>query len=179
MCCCDIYRVMKVLSIISLILLISVLIIVIFIVINNDNSNNKDILVTVARSEDNTQIGNAIINFGENQIIEGTALSHEAGTSQIDINENGIYQISYQLEGIDQGGSTRFNFNAILLVNNMPLTDTLNEGAVLNEDIVNNRYTLTSTVILRLNAGDILQLGALSFENVMYPNARIDIEKIR
>ena len=178
MCCCDIYRVMKVLSIISLILLISVLIIVIFIVINNDNSNNKDILVTVARSEDNTQIGNAIINFGENQIIEGTALSHEAGTSQIDINENGIYQISYQLEGIDQGTSTRFNFNAILLVNHEPLTDTLNEGAALSEEIVNNRYTLTSTVILRLDAGDVLQLGALSFENITYPNARMDIEKI-
>ena len=43
---------------------------------------------------------------------------------------------------------------------------------------MNNRYTLTSTVILRLNSGNILQLGALSFENVLYPNARIDIEKI-
>ncbi len=179
MCCChDVCRTIKVLSTINVIIFISILILLIVVFINNGNMNNKDILVTVARSGDNTQVGDAIINFGENQIVEGTALSHEAGTSQIQINENGIYQISYQLEGIDQGASTRFNFNAILLVNNVPLTDTLNEGAVLSEDIVNNRYTLTSTVILRLNAGDVLQLGALSFENVTYPNARMDIEKI-
>ena len=48
----------------------------------------------------------------------------------------------------------------------------------ISEEIVNNRYTLTSTVILRLDAGDVLQLGALSFENITYPNARMDIEKI-
>lgn len=180
MCCChNICKTIKIASFINFILFFSILIIFVIIIANNSIMPNNNILVTVARSENNTQVGDVIIKFGENQIVEGVALSHEVGTSQININENGIYQISYQLEGIDQGGSTRFNFNAILLVNNMPLTDTLNEGAVLNEDIVNNRYTLTSTVILRLNAGDILQLGALSFENVMYPNARIDIEKIR
>lgn len=179
MCCfCNICRTIKILSIINLILFISIFILFILIIFNNGIMDNRDILVTVARSTDNTQVGDAIINFGENQIVEGSAISHEAGSSQININETGIYQISYQLEGIDQGASTRFNFNAILLVNNIPLTDTLNEGAVLSEDIVNNRYTLTSTVILRLSAGDILQLGALSFENVTYPNARIDIEKI-
>ena len=93
------------------------------------------------------------------------------------INEDGIYQISYQLTGVDQG-TGRFNFNAILLINDVPQNDTLNEGPVLSEDIVNNRYTLTSTVILRLSAGDTLELGALSLEEVQYPNARIDIEKI-
>lgn len=176
-CCCNLCKKIKILSIINLILFVSIFILFLIIVVNNGTINN-DILVAVARSGDNSQVGDAIINFGENQIVEGNAISHVAGTSQININENGIYQISYQLEGIDQGASTRFNFNAILLVNNVPLTDTLNEGAVLSEDIVNNRYTLTSTVILRLNAGDVLQLGALSFENITYPNARIDIEKI-
>ena len=178
MCCChNVCKTIKVLSIINFIIVISILIFFLIVIINNGNMN-KDILVVVARSDDNTQVGNAIINFGENQINEGTALSHQEGTSQININESGIYQISYQLEGIDQGTSTRFNFNAILLVNNMPLTETLNEGAVLSETIVNNRYTLTSTVILKLSVGDILQLGTLSLENVTYPNARIDIEKI-
>lgn len=179
MCYCNICKTVKILSIISLILFISFfLLFIIVVIINNSVISNKNILVTVATSGDNTQVGNAIINFGENQILEGNALSHEPGTSQININQDGIYQISYQLDGIAQGKSTQFNFNAILLVNNVPLTDTLNEGAVLDEDIINNRYTLTSTVILRLNAGDILQLGALSLENVTYPNARIDIEKI-
>ena len=178
MCCChNVCKTIKVLSIINFIIFISILIFFLIVIINNGNMN-KDILVVVARSDDNTQVGNAIINFGENQINEGTALSHQEWTSQININESGIYQISYQLEGIDQGTSTRFNFNAILLVNNMPLTETLNEGAVLSETIVNNRYTLTSTVILKLSVGDILQLGTLSLENVTYPNARIDIEKI-
>ncbi len=93
------------------------------------------------------------------------------------INEDGIYQISYQLEGIAKSTGT-FNFNAILLVNGTPISDTLNEGPVIVENISNNRITLTSTVILKLNAGDVLQLGGLSQENITYPTARIDIEKI-
>lgn len=126
---------------------------------------------------DNTGTGEVIINFSENQIVEGNAISHDPGSSEIKINEDGIYQISYQLEGVDQG-SKRLNFNAILLVNSIPQFDTLNNGPVLIENIINNRYTLTSTVILKLKAGDILQLEGLSQEETLYPNARIDIEKI-
>ena len=126
---------------------------------------------------DNTGTGDVIINFSENQIVEGNAISHNPGSSEIRINEDGIYQISYQLDG-NTTTSGRFNFNAILVINNIPQFDTLNEGAVIVEDIINNRYTLTSTVILKLNAGDILQLEGLSQEETLYPNARIDIEKI-
>lgn len=93
------------------------------------------------------------------------------------INEEGIYQISYQLTGVgDEVG--RFNFNAILSVNGTPLNDTLNEGPVINASNFNNRQTLTATVILRLNAGDVLQLNGLSQEEITYTSARIDIEKI-
>ena len=126
---------------------------------------------------DNTDTGTAIINFSENQIVEGSALSHSPGSNEIMINEDGIYQISYQLGGTAKSTGT-FNFNAILLVNGTPITDTLNEGPVIVENIGNNRITLTSTVILKLNAGDVLQLGGLSQENITYPTARIDIEKI-
>lgn len=126
---------------------------------------------------DNSEVGNVVINFSENQIVEGNAISHNPGSSEIRINEDGIYQISYQLDG-NTTTSSRFNFNAILVINNIPQFDTLNEGAVIVEDIINNRYTLTSTVILRLTSGDILQLEGLSQENITYPNARIDIEKI-
>ena len=126
---------------------------------------------------DNTGTGDVIINFSENQIVEGNAISHDLGSSEIKINEDGIYQISYQLDG-NTKTSGRFNFNAILVVNGIPQFDTLNEGPVIVEDIINNRYTLTSTVILRLTSGDILQLEGLSQENITYPNARIDIEKI-
>lgn len=107
----------------------------------------------------------------------GNAISHDPGSENILINENGIYQISYQLYGVGQTSGT-FNFNAVLIVNNVALEDTLNEGPVLNENIVNNRMTLTSTVILRLNAGDILNLGGASLEDIIYQRARIDIEKI-
>ena len=126
---------------------------------------------------DNSEVGNVVINFSENQIVEGNAISHNPESSEIRINEDGIYQISYQLDG-NTTTSGRFNFNAILVINNIPQFDTLNEGAVIVEDIINNRYTLTSTVILRLTSGDILQLEGLSQENITYPNARIDIEKI-
>ena len=90
MCCChNVCKTIKVLSIINFIIFISILIFFLIVIINNGNMN-KDILVVVARSDDNTQVGNAIINFGENQINEGTALSHQEGTSQININESGI-----------------------------------------------------------------------------------------
>lgn len=126
---------------------------------------------------DNTQVGNAIINFSQNQIVEGDALSHTQGSSEIMINEDGIYQISYSLTGVGQDIG-RFNFSAILIVNGTPLNNTLNEGPVINASNFNNRQTLTATVILRLSAGDLLQLGGLSQENITYTNARIDIEKI-
>ena len=167
-------KTIKIISIFALIFLVIALLL--FITINNQQLN-KNILVAIASGEDNTSEGNVIINFGTNEILEGTALSHTTGSSEILINEDGIYQISYGLTGVDQG-SGRFNFNSVLLVNNVSITNTLNEGPVLSEDIVNNRYTLTATVILRLNIGDVLQLGGLSLEDVTYPNARIDIEKI-
>ena len=167
-------EIIKNISLFALIFLIIAL--VIFIVIANP-VDNKNILVSIATSGDNTGEGNIIVNFGTNEITVGNALSHTNGSNEIIINENGIYQISYQLTGVNQGNE-RFNFNSVILVNGIPLNSTLNEGAVLSEDIINNRYTLTSTVILNLNANDILQLGGLSLEDITYPNARIDIEKI-
>ena len=108
---------------------------VLFISINN-SSQDKSILVATATSGDNTQEGNAIINFGQNQIVEGDALSHTPGSSEILINRDGIYQISYQLTGVAQNTGT-FNFNAIILVNGTPINETLNEGSVLDSDIIN------------------------------------------
>jgi len=120
--------------------------------------------------------GNTSIVFSENELVLGTALSHMPGSDVININENGVYQISYQLYG-SKSGSGSFNFNCVLLVNNNPVESTFNEGPVL-EDVVNNRQTLTSTVILRLNAGDNLKLFGTSIEDISYQRARIDIEKI-
>lgn len=121
--CCSI----KFISIFTLKLLIIGLII--FIIFNNPNIEDKSIIVAIAKPGDNTQVGNAIINFSENQIVEGTALSHTPDSNQIMINEDGIYQISYQLEGNAQEIG-RFNFNGILIVNNIPLEDTENDGLV-------------------------------------------------
>ena len=61
---------------------------------------------------------------------------------------------------------------------NLILEETLNEGPVLRENVSNNRMTLTSTVILELQAGDVLKLAGLSIEDITYNRARIDIEKI-
>ena len=103
-------------------------------------------------------------------------MTHQEGSDAILINETGIYQISYQLFGIKEGSGS-FNFNAVLLVNDSAINSTFNDGPVL-EDLVNNRITLTSTVILRLNAGDTLKLSGVAIEDVEYEKARIDIEKI-
>lgn len=162
----------------TLIIFISLIILlIVFLMINLSNNNKKDILVTIANFGDNTETGDVIIKFSQNQIIEGSAISHTPDTSEILINEDGIYQISYQLEG-DAKSSGTFNFNAIILVNGTPLNETLNVGPVIKEDIINNRMTITSTVILKLNAGDTVQLGGLSQENIVYQAARIDIENI-
>lgn len=125
---------------------------------------------------DNTQVGTAEIKFSQNNIEEGTAISHTEGSSEIQINETGIYQVSYQLYGVQDTTGT-FNFNAILSVNNEPLTDTFNQSPVIRNS-TDNRMTLTSTVILRLQAGDILKLNGVSIEDITYENARIDIEKV-
>lgn len=173
-CGCDIKR----LCIIALfvgILLLGFILLFIGIYFNN-SEEEKDILVAIAVEGDNTQVGEAIIKFSQNEIVEGTAISHEPGSDQILINEDGIYQVSYYLNGTRATIGT-FNFNAALLVNNAVLFNTLNEGPILRDNVV-NRMTLTGTVILRLNAGDILQLGGLSIEDISYPRARIDIEKI-
>ena len=149
------------------------IIVLVIIVVNNGRAN---ILVAVAEAGDNTTLGTTDIKFSRNEIVEGTALSHEEGTSIININETGIYQISYQLYGVQDVTGT-FNFNAVLLVNNTALNDTFNQSPVIRNS-TSNRMTLTSTVILRLNSGDTLQLQGVSIEDIEYENARIDIEKI-
>ena len=161
-----------------IILLIFVLIVVLIIVFINcqNNQNQPNILVVIAKPGDNTTIGTTSIRFSQNNIVEGTALSHTEGSDEININETGIYQISYQLYGVQDTVGT-FNFNAILSVNNQPLNDTFNESPVIRNS-TSNRMTLTSTVILQLQTGDVLKLNGVSIEDVIYDNARMDIEKI-
>lgn len=173
-CSCEIKGIIKCIAIfISIIMIISL--IVVIIIINNENQQ-KDILTAIAVDGDNTQLGTTTIKFSQNDIIVGTALTHQEGSDTILVNETGIYQISYQLFGIKEGAGS-FNFNAVLLVNDSTIDSTFNDGPVL-EDLVNNRITLTSTVILRLNAGDTLKLVGVSIEDIEYEKARIDIEKI-
>lgn len=174
--CCEYNNLCKIASIAIILVLIIVITGVIFIITNNGMQEQKNILVAIANPGDNPTLGFTTIRFSENRIVEGTALSHEEGSDEIRINESGIYQISYQLFGQKEGAGS-FNFNAVLLVNDQTIEPTFNEGPVL-EDVVNNRLTLTSTVILRLEAGDILKLQGVSIEDILYNRARIDIEKI-
>ena len=165
-------------SIIMPLLIFLLLVVFVFIVIIGYGSSiDKSILSAIAKNGDNTEIGNAIIKFSENAIVYGNSISHQENSSEIRINRNGIYQISYQVYGVNETNGT-FNFNIVIILNGTALNNTLNSSPVLRED-VNNRMTLTSTIILELNAGDIVQLGAVSLEDISYTNARIDIEKIK
>ena len=170
---CNFKNIVKTITIfISLILIITLIILI----INQKNENQPNILVAIARNGDNTQAGTTTIKFSQNNIVEGTAISHEEGSDEININETGIYQVSYQLFGV-QNVSGTFNFNAILSVNNQALQDTFNESPVIRNS-TSNRMTLTSTVILKLQERDVLKLNGVSIEDINYDNARIDIEKI-
>ena len=161
----------------SILIFLSILILVItIIVIITNPQEQKDILSIVAVPGDNTTVGTTTINFSRNDIIIGNAMSHEQGMNIVNINETGIYQISYQIYGERQTFGT-FNFNAVLLVNDQALEDTFNQSPVIRNS-ASNRMTLTSTVILRLQAGDTLKLNGVSIEDIRYDNARIDIEKI-
>ena len=158
-------------------LILTFIIVLVIVIVNFQNvDKSPNILVSIARPGDNVTLGTTTIKFSQNEIIEGTAISHEEGSDEININETGIYQISYQLFGVQDVTGT-FNFNAVLLVNNQPLNDTFNQSPVIRNS-TSNRMTLTSTVILRLQAGDILKLEGVSIEDIRYDNARIDIEKI-
>ena len=173
-CSCEIKNITKCIAIfISIIIIISLIFVIIMV---NNNNEEKDILTAIAVEGDNTQLGTTTIRFSQNDIVVGDALTHENGSDTILINESGIYQISYQLFGIKEGAGS-FNFNSVLLVNDNPINSTFNDGPVL-EDLVNNRITLTSTVILKLNSGDTLKLAGASIEDITYEKARIDIEKI-
>ena len=176
--CCECNNVFKITKISLLIILIfGIIAITIFITINNNNGEQKSILTAIAKNGDNTAIGNATIRFSENRIIEGSAIEHEEGSDEIRINEEGIYQISYQLYGERETIGT-FNFNAVIIVNNeVLLDDTINESPILRDNVV-NRMTLTSTIFLRLQEGDVLKLGGISIEDITYTRARIDINKI-
>lgn len=172
MCCeCHEWKIIKIASAVFLIITI-----ILLLILCTNSQNTPNILVAIAKNGDNTTVGTTSIKFSQNKIVEGTAISHTEGSDEIQINENGIYQVSYQLYGV-QNTSGTFNFNAILLVNNEPLQDTFNESPVIRNS-PNNRMTLTSTVILKLQAGDILKLNGVSIEDIVYQNARIDIEKI-
>ena len=173
-CNCEFDKAIKC-SIIFIVSIIILAIIVLIIVLSNPNEQ-KDILTSIAIEGDNTQLGTATIKFSQNDILIGNALKHAKGSDTISINETGIYQISYQLFGIKEGAGS-FNFNAVLLVDDVPVDSTFNDGPVL-EELVNNRITLTSTVILRLNSGNTLKLAGVSIEDIEYQKARIDIEKI-
>ncbi len=172
--CCGNNKIIIGIFIALILLLIAVFVIVI--VVNNNNMTMPNILVAIARPGDNTTVGTTTIKFSQNNIIEGTAISHTEGSDEININETGIYQVSYQLFGVQDVTGT-FNFNAVLLVNNTPLNDTFNQSPVIRNS-TSNRMTLTSTVILRLEAGDVLKLEGVSIEDITYEDARIDIEKI-
>ena len=131
----------------------------------------KNILTAIAVNGDNPEVGTTTIKFSQNDIVLGNALSHTVDSDEIDINESGVYQISYQLYGTSENLGT-FNLNCVLLVEN-----TFNEGPILRQN-TENRITLTGTVILKLNASDKLKLQAVTIEDITYPRARIDIEKI-
>ena len=98
------------------------------------------------------------------------------GSDSFIVNESGIYQISYQLFGTRDTIGT-FNFESALSVNDTVLLDTLNDSPILRDNVV-NRMTLTSTVLLQLNAGDVLKLQGISVDDIRYANARIDIKKV-
>lgn len=172
--CCECSNIFKILTVALAIILV---IILVFIVIYNENNEkNPNILVAIAKAGDNTTLGTTTIRFSQNNIVEGMAISHQVGSDEININENGIYQVSYQLFGVQSVTGT-FNFNAVLLVNDQALEDTFNQSPVIRNS-ASNRMTLTSTVILRLQAGDTLKLNGVSIEDIRYDNACIDIEKI-
>ena len=62
-----------------------VVILVVIIVISNSGNNEQmpNILVAVARPGDNTTLGTTSIRFSQNEIVEGTAISHQPGSDEI------------------------------------------------------------------------------------------------
>lgn len=157
-------------------ILIGVIIVIQCFCMTNGQTIERDILSALYQNNATTQIGDTLISFDENSIQIGDAITHEEGSNVININEDGVYQISYQLYGTRETIGI-FNFNAVILVNSQPIESTLNEGPILEDNFV-NRMTLTGIVFLQLQEGYTLQLGGVSVENIRYTRARIDIEKI-
>ena len=92
----------KIIISVSCALILILIIVLVIVITTNGNNKTPNILVTIANPGDNEETGTTTIKFSENKIVEGTALSHQEGSDIININEEGIYQISYQLFGIQE-----------------------------------------------------------------------------
>ena len=98
--CCKNNNLYKFVVISSILILAFLLITVIILAINNPVSKTQNILTAIAKEGDNTEVGNVNIKFSENKIVVGNAITNEEGSDEININETGFYQISYQINGI-------------------------------------------------------------------------------
>ena len=135
----------------------------------NQNSNGSKVSETI-------ELGTATLGDVEFENADTVELKNENGQYNVTGTITAMSESQIIAFGVQDVTGT-FNFNAVLLVNNQPLNDTFNQSPVIRNS-TSNRMTLTSTVILRLQAGDILKLEGVSIEDIRYDNARIDIEKI-
>ena len=89
--CCESKNIIK----IAIAAVILAVLIITFIIITSGNTEERstNVLVAIAQNGDNTTLGTTTIKFSKNEILVRSALSHEEGSSEIKINESGIYQI--------------------------------------------------------------------------------------
>lgn len=152
------------------ILFIWLLVFTIFYIVNIFNVDLLDAYNTASQN-----LGaNTPLVFAQNNVLTGSAISHIPGSTDIDLNESGIYKISYNV--------TLDSFPTLVnpKVLNLTLDGVVVPGSETSVTLsaLGNRATLSATVFVPVSgSGTIKLVNVTADTRILYAN--IVVEKVK
>ncbi len=153
---------------VCLILFIWLIVITIVLIVNVDKDN---FLNAYTDTPQTLNAGDGVV-FNRNRVLSGTAISHAEGSSQISLNQPGVYQISY---------------NVTVEASVIPPTEIVVwlelDGAKIagsesyTPSVFMKNQTVSASVIVTVNTPSIIELVNQS-TGVIYTNANIVVVKL-
>ena len=125
--------------------------------------------------EGNTTIIPLVLN--ENRIQNGNNIEHFDTNSEIQINDPGVYLISYNVTGSLRTGGTPAEFSIGLYLDNVLIPDTLLNSLVIPSG---QETTLSNTTLVEVsNTPAFLTIQALATSSIIYQDISISVVKIQ
>ena len=111
------------------------------------------------------------LTFDTNQVLEGTAISHTAGSGDFTLNDAGIYKITYSVVGTNTTatGTASVQLNS----NGTPVPGSLTSGKIT---ATSDTTTLAASALVNASASDVITLTMIG-TGYSFTNAGIVIKK--